>query len=384
MFPFRRKPFLTVANDMERFLEIVGTVLNVIVNIAAVLLVLFLLYQLFLLIRRFSVDKLVYHREFAEECVYEGDTVELIETIWNPTVFPVFLVDVESYFYSGLQIDGHEAVKGGMRYFVSRYHLMPFEKITRRIEIKCTKRGYYKLTTASVFRCGDERSIESEAELYVYPKIEALSENMPSAYGLGDELSRNRLIRNPFSVNGIREYRQGDPFRSINFKASARLSVGGLPRFAVNRYDHCANNKYYIYQNFHLPKGEELLFDAYENLMEVGLRLSASLLVKGIDAGGLCAFSANCGTIDGRKKVVFPIRGGELHKKDILREMALTRAMDGVSFASLLSADIMQGISDSDVFIITAYVDDAIGAQIAMLEYLGNTVKVITLKGGAV
>ena len=64
--------------------------------------------------------------------------------------------------------------------------------------------------------------------------------------------------------------------------------------------------------------------------------------------------------------------------------MALTRAMDGVSFASLLSADIMQGISDSDVFIITAYVDDAIGEQIAMLEYLGNTVKVITLKGGAV
>ena len=220
---------------MERFLEILGTVLTVVVKIAVVLLILFHLNQLFLLIRRFTVDRLVYCRRFAEECVYEGDTVELIETIWNPTVFPAFLIDVESYFYSGLQIDGREAAKGEMRYFVSRYHLMPFEKITRRIEMKCVKRGYYKLTTVSVFRCGDERSIESKAELYVYPKIEELRENMPSAYGLGDELSRNRLIRNPFSVNGIREYRQGDPFRSINFKASARLSVGGMPHFAVNR-----------------------------------------------------------------------------------------------------------------------------------------------------
>ncbi len=368
---------------MITFFEIAGTVLTILVNTATALLILFLLYQLFRLIRRFTVDRLVYSRAFAEDCVYEGDSVELIETIWNPTLFPVFLVDVESYFYSGLQIDGREAAKGEMRYFVSRFHLMPFEKITRRIDVNCVKRGYYKLTSVSIFRCGDERSIESETDIYVYPRIDEFFANVPSAYGLGDELSRNQLIRNPFSVNGIREYRQGDPFRFINFKTSARLSVGGIPHFAVNRYDYCANNKYYIYQNFHLPKGTALLYDAYENLMEEGLRLSASLLVEAIDAGGICAFSANCGTIDGHKKVTFPIRGGELHKKDILRQMALTRAIDGDSFASILSADIISGVTNSDVFIITAYVDDAISEQIAMLEYLGNTVKVILLKGGA-
>ena len=368
---------------MDTILKILGVVLTVIVNTAMAALIVFLLYQLFLLIRRFTVDRLVYNRAFAEECVYEGDSVELVETIWNPTIFPVFLVDVESYFYSGLAIDGREAAKGEMRYFVSRYHLMPFEKITRKIEVSCVKRGYYKLTTVSIFRCGDERSIESKTEIYVYPRIDRLLEDVPSAYGLGDALSRNRLIRNPFSVNGIREYRQGDPFRFINFKASARLSVGAAPRFAVNRYDYCANNKYYIYQNFHLPKGEGFLYEAYEDLMETGLRISASLLVKAIEAGGICAFSANCGTIDGKKKVVFPIRGGELHKKEILRQLALTRAMDGVSFSSLLAADIATGVTNSDVFIITAYVDESISEQIAMLEYLGNTVKVIELKGGA-
>ncbi|MBQ9748398.1 MAG: DUF58 domain-containing protein [Clostridia bacterium] len=366
----------------ELFFNIATTLINVIFILAVTALVGFGIFMLGRALRRFTVDRLVYGRRFSEECVYEGDTAELVETLWNPTVLPVFLVDVESYFYEGLQIGGYEAARGEMRYFVSRYHLMPFEKVTRRIEVKCIRRGYYKLTTASIFRGGDDRCIESEAVLYVYPRVDALRENMESVYGLGDALSRNRLIYDPFSVSGIREYRQGDPFHTINFKASARLVSGGHPRFAVNRYDYCASNRYYIYQNFHLPKGRELLFDAYEQLVEDGLRISASLVVKAIDSGGVCAFAANCGTVDGRRQIGFPLLGGELHKQDILKEMSLTRAMDGVSFASILAADVKRGVTGSEIFIVTPYVDGLVSEQIALFEYLGNTVKVITLKEG--
>ena len=83
---------------MDTVFNILKIVLTVVVNTAMVALILFLLYQAFLALRRFTVDRLVYSRAFAEECVYEGDSVELVETIWNPTVFPVFLIDVESYF----------------------------------------------------------------------------------------------------------------------------------------------------------------------------------------------------------------------------------------------------------------------------------------------
>jgi uncharacterized protein (DUF58 family) len=366
--------------NAELFFQIATTVINVLFTLAVVFFVGWGLFMLFRLIRRFTVDRLVYGRHFSQECVYEGDTAELVETLWNPTLFPVFLVNVESYFYDGLQIAGHSAAKGEMQYFVSRYHLMPYERVTRRIEIQCVKRGYYKLMTATIFRAGGERCIESQAELCVYPRVDALHENTESVYGLGDALSRNRLIYDPFSVSGIREYRTGDPFHTINFKASARLFSGGNPRFAVNRYDYCASNRYYIYQNFHLPKGRELLFDAYEALVEDGLRISASLVVKAIDSGGVCAFAANCGTVDGRRQISFPLLGGEQHKRDILREMSLTRAMDGVSFSSMVAADVRRGITGSEVFIVTPYVDGLLSEQIALLEYLGNTVRVITLK----
>ena len=48
-----------------------------------------------------------------------------------------------------------------MSLFVSRYHLLPFEKRTRRIKIHCLKRGYYQLTSVSIHRLGEENYIKA-------------------------------------------------------------------------------------------------------------------------------------------------------------------------------------------------------------------------------
>ena len=365
---------------MDIVFYLITTVVPLLVKLFFIALAVFLAALLARAIRKFSVDRLRYERYCADECVYEGDSTELVETIWNPTLFFVPLVDVGSYFYDGLAVDGKKPEKG-MSLFLSRYNLLPFERVTRRIRVECLKRGCYRLTSVFISRPGEERHIEAPAEICVYPKIEALADHLQSAYGMGDVLSRRKLILDPFTVSGVREYQPGDSFHTINFKASARLSSGGHPRFMVNRYEYCANFKYYVYQNFHLPKNGDVMFDEYEELMETGLRLAASLVVKSLDAGGICAFGANCTTLDGRQRVEFPLRGGEVHKNGILREMSMIRAIDGASFASLLAADIVKGITNSEVFIITTYVDESIGEQISVLERLGNTVQVITLNG---
>ncbi|MBQ3490841.1 MAG: DUF58 domain-containing protein [Clostridia bacterium] len=361
---------------MDIIFYLITEVVPLLVQIFFIAVGIFLFILLLRLIRRFSVDRLRYERYFSDTCVYEGDSTELVETVWNPTLFFVPFADIESYFYSGLSVDRNNS-KREMCLFVSRYHLLPFEKRTRKIRIDCVKRGYYQLTSVSVHRCGEENYIKAPAEIYVYPRIEPLAENIPSAYGLGNSISRKKLIYDPFSVNGIREYRAGDSFHTINFKASARLSAGGNPRFMVNRYDYCSNLKYYIYQNFHIPKDGNVSFDNYEEIMENGLKIAASLVVKAISEGGLCAFGANCSTVDGRLKSEFPIRGGETQKNDILREMAKIRAKDGASFSSILSDNIVKGIRNSEIFLITSYLDEGIEEQISLLERLGNTVRVI-------
>ncbi len=361
---------------MDILYYLITEVVPLLVRIFFIAVGIFLSVLLFRQIRKFSVDRLRYERYFSDTCVYEGDSTELVETVWNPTAFIVPFADIESYFYSGLSVDGNGSGRG-MRLFVSRYHLLPFEKRTRKIQIECVKRGYYQLTAVSVRRCGEENYIKAPAEIYVYPGIEPLSENIQTAYGMGNSVSRKKLIYDPFSVSGIREYRAGDSFHTINFKASARLSAGGNPRFMVNQYDYCSNLKYYIYQNFHIPKNGSVSFDEYEEIMEKGLKIAASLIVRAIGEGGLCAFSANCYTSDGKLRSEFPIRGGETHKNDILREMAKIRAKDGASFSSVLADDIAKGIRNSEIFLITSYLDRGIEEQIFLLERLGNTVCVI-------
>lgn len=361
---------------MNILFYLITTVIPWLARIFFVAVGVFLVVLLIRLIRRISVDRLRYERYFTDACVYAGDSTELVETVWNPTPFFVPFADIESYFYSGLSVGGNPS-KGGMSLFVSRYHLLPFEKRTRRIQITCLKRGYYQLTSVSIRRLGEENYIKAPAEIYVYPKIEPLAENIASAYGMGDSFSRRKLIHDPFSVNGIREYMPGDSFHTINFKASARLSAGGNPRFMVNRYDYCSNLKYYIYQNFHIPKNGDVKFDDYEEIMEKGLQIAAALVVKAISEGGLCAFGANCSMTDGRQKSEFAIRGGETHKMDILREMAELRAKDGASFTSVLAENIAKGIQNGEIFIITSYLDEGMEEQIALLERLGNTVRIV-------
>lgn len=363
---------------MEIVFFLIAEVIPFLVKLFLVALAIFACVLLARLIRKLAVDRLHYERHFTDACVYEGDSTELVETIRNPTLFIVPFTDVGSYFYRGLAVDGKQPEKG-MSLFLSRYHLLPFETVTRRLRVECVKRGYYRLTSVFISRPGEERHIDAPAEIYVYPAVEPIAENVRSAYGMGEVLSRRKLICDPFTVSGVREYQPGDSFHTINFKASARLSAGGNARFMVNRYEYCSNFKYYVYQNFHLPKNGDVSFDEYEQKMEEGLKLSASLVVRALDAGGVCAFSANPSTVDGGLKIEFPVRGGDVHKNDILREMSKIRAMDGASFASMLAADIAKGIANSEVFIVTTYVDESISEQISVLEYMGNSVQVILL-----
>lgn len=343
--------------------------------------VIFAVWYIHRVLRRFAIDRLRYSRYFSEDFLAEGDATELVETVWNPTPFIILFVDFESYFYGELGIEGAETSESGMTMLTSRFHIMPFEKVTKRAAVKCKKRGFYKLTSVSVFRSGALRWIDAPAEISVCPVISEPTGDILSAYGTGDEISRKNLITNPFSVSGIREYMPGDSFRLINFKASARISTAGNPHFVVNKYDYCSNSRYYIYQNFHVPQHMGISYDEYENIMELGLRASASLVAKAIDSGGVCSFSANCKTLDGKTQVAFPLSGGEMHKTDILHAMAGIRAADGASFSSILFSDIASGVYNSEVFIVTAFTDESISEKITLFKRLGNSVRVILLGG---
>lgn len=120
---------------------------------AAALIIAFLLFLVWLYIklRESMIGRLVYSRSFSETGVYEGEHVIMTETLYNPTLLPIFAVGIESYYYNGIRLKDCEFdPKKAMQYYVSRFTIMPFQQIKRSHEVLCANRGYYTLETVSI------------------------------------------------------------------------------------------------------------------------------------------------------------------------------------------------------------------------------------------
>ena len=58
-----------------------------------------------------ALDQVAYSRHFSTDGIFVGETLELIETIRNPSWFPLFRVRVEFFVPGGLTVDEIECKK---------------------------------------------------------------------------------------------------------------------------------------------------------------------------------------------------------------------------------------------------------------------------------
>jgi len=350
--------------------------------IAAILLVLLAIgaVKLHGFCRKLAISRIRYSRSFSDDGVFESEGTVLTETIRNPLPIPVFFVDVEAYIPSELTLESYAySNKKQMQYFFSRFHLLPFMQIKRRHTIRCPKRGAYSLESVNIIIGKGSRYIDAPAQLLVYPKIiEPEGSAIPPGSYIGDFLSLRRLIVDPFSFSGIRDYRAGDPVSSINFKATARSAHTLFP-IKVNERDFSADRKLMVFINFSLLPGEAVPTAIYEQAAEEALQASAALIRTAFEQGFRFGFAANCRLTNGAMQVSFPPDGGEPHFKEILGEMARIRPCEGVSIHRLLENAAANNLRDAEIFFITPYTDIGTDELLDSLKRNGNTVKTIVM-----
>ncbi len=372
---------------MTEFIESVGRILatpaaKVVLILLGIALIVFLLIRLYFRLRTGHLDNIEYERHFSVEGVYEGEEVWLIETIRNRGFFPLLFVDVESYLPSDLRVTDYET-GAGRPYLLSRFQLMPYMQIRRRHKLKCIKRGYYSIATASIYDRGGAVPLNSPAELYVYPKVLPM-ELYRLAVGRmqGEYTSMRPLYSDPFSLSGIRDYRFGDTVSQINFKASARVPMSGSSAspLKVNHRDFCASRRLMIYMDFHLPVGTIMTGEDYERRAERGLSFCSALMRDAIFTGYAVGFAANCKLPDGSMLLRFPPDSSESHLMEMMRTMAAMIPQDGASFAAMLEHDLVEGMTDTEVVIFCYVQGEEMLTRIAELERLGNSVKIVPLE----
>lgn len=343
--------------------------------IAVTLLLIIAEYALY---KRWAMVGLAYNRTFSVDHAFEGEWVQMRETIRNNKPLPLPLLTVESRMNGNLQLSSHANLEvNDIGYHKSLFTLMPFSKITRTHQVRCLRRGYYEVRSLAV--CAhdlfglarvSENEVEVRAGIVVYPKLyDPGLFTLPSHSLMGNLIVRRWIAEDPFLLSGIREYESGDPLNAVNWKATAK--TGALK---VNQYDHSANTRLMLLLNVESSE-QQWGRDGDTGPVEHGISVCATMAKKAIDQGMEAGFAANgCRFGGGREPIFLESASGDPQLYALWESMAMLEIRRSMSFHTFLETQVGLGLTGCDILVLTTYVDDAIDSQVRLLRLSGNSV----------
>lgn len=266
--------------------------MNALLIVIGVIVIIFILEVVYY--RRHALDGLSLKVDFSKSVANYGEDIELIEVAENRKAMPLpfiilkFEAPREIRFY-----DSSIVTSSDYHYREDMLTMKAYSKHTRRIKVKCRKRGYFVfprvgITTADLFLLDHyTKEFENDSELVVLPEvIPADIIEMLMSVTMSDMQCRRSVITDPFALAGIREYGPGDPMKSINWKASAKTG-----ELMVNQNASTCTKKVHIFVNLeeYDPKASTSLLEksislAYSYLIELAcMGIPTSIYTNGID-----------------------------------------------------------------------------------------------------
>ncbi len=251
---------------------------------------------------------------FETDALYAGEETKLYEVIENRGAMPVPVLEVG--FHTRKELDFAGADNTNVSDYIYKrdiFAVLGRQKITREIPLKCTRRGHYEIREAELathsllYRKRLGKELESNAAIYVYPRMANVSDIMPLCERmLGTLQCAKRLYEDPFAFRTIRDYTTDDPMKAINWKASAKTGI-----LMVNTFDSALSQKAMLFLDV-----EDSGILKYQDLVEESISIAASLarrlLRRGIEVG----FCFNGSTAAGQESGFAPT-----NKKEMLIRM---------------------------------------------------------------
>ena len=179
-----------------------------------------------------SFRGLSYQRHFSETRAFRGETVEMRLEVRNGKWLPLTWLNVVDQFPAGLPLSEKALITdpGTNRAELRTFWMPgPFQRMSRRFQIDCTERGFYRYGPARLHSgdgfgfFGRRGTLLQQDQLIVYPSIYPVAElRLPTRNPFGDSRAKGRLYEDPLRTVGIREWQSSDSLRRIHWKASAR------------------------------------------------------------------------------------------------------------------------------------------------------------------
>ncbi len=180
-----------------------------------------------------SLEDIKYTLSATTTHAFIGDEIDMALAIENRKPLPIPWLKINEFIPQGLEIAGKEDefidYMGGTP-LVEAVSLGRYERLRRKHTLRALNRGHYyfgpgDLTSGDLFGLyvRKARITRHAWNLIVYPDTIPLPDlELATARPIGDSKSRKPVWRDPTRPAGIREYRPGDPVKSIDWKSTAR------------------------------------------------------------------------------------------------------------------------------------------------------------------
>lgn len=347
-----------------------------------VLLIVFIFGQSYLYTKR-GFDKISYKRRFDRSSVFVGQKVILVDEVVNKKILPLPWVRLESKMDYSIKTTGESEFDSSDRdVHRTLLSLLPYQKLTRRHHLICTKRGVFELDTIAltlgdVFGFAEEfRSFETDAKIIVYPQILSKEDlTIPSQIFIGEQMVKRWIIEDPFITVGTRDYLPGDNIKQINWKASARTKN---VQMKVN--DHTADREVVILVN--ADQSEDIWLPITdEELFERTLSYAATVAHYLENSGEEYSFATNAVDLrelheSKRQFVKLETNSGTTHFYHLLNQLAYLVPERSRHIKHLLNTYITSYNNRADILLITPVITNELLEKVAQLRAAGHSVEV--------
>ena len=266
---------------------------------------------------------------FQEEYAVEDDTALLAEVVVNDKLLPLPVVEIDFHMDKGLRFsDEANTAVSDRSYRRDVFALGARQKITRTLEFRCARRGYYAIGQAGL----DVRSLllskkyvgasPQSTDFYVLPRpVPTQRIQIPFSQIMGSVLSRKKVYDDPFEFAGLREYTKSDPMKYINWKATAKTG-----NMLVNIHESTLSQKVAV-----LLDMEGLGVQQADVLNEEAVRVACALCSRLLEAGVRLSVASNGVDVHSGRPLDLPEVSGAGSVLSLRKSFACLRAGNGLA-----------------------------------------------------
>lgn len=265
---------------------------------------------------RYWNDGLSVEIRFSSDHAVKGDEIELIETVANRKYLPLPYIYVKFQTDKSLRFQGKDGslAISDKAYRNDVFSLLKYQQAVRRIPLRCTKRGIYRIEDVQLVSTGAfmgdvlAASQKQDTVITVYPQTADTNRlSVPFRQMMGT-IERNKyLYEDHFMFRGIREYQSYDSMNQVNWLATARSG-----QLMVNQYNESICQQVCILLNVE-PEG----MIPKEKLSEESISIAAGLAQMFIEQGIQVSLLSNARNGETEEEAVVYGASGLAHLNNI-------------------------------------------------------------------